>query len=117
MALHVAGVPFALGEGLVFGEEFGCRLGEGRSADQLAGPLLHAEAEIPLLGGFLGAVEIAFLRGSAAVLAGHVGRALPNVAARPLVEMELSAREIECPTHHAYAYALLLKKSRVCNVC
>jgi hypothetical protein len=61
--------------------------------------VLDAEGEIPLLGLFLGALEVSLFSSCAMVAASEIGRALPIIRVFTLVDVKLSTGEVVAHGH------------------
>lgn len=91
MAFDPAGAALPFGDDLILALELRGRLLECLLGKQLTLAALVAERQIPVLGELLGELKAVLLGAGAPVLAGEVGRALPEAAARSLEDVDLAA--------------------------
>src|ERR1039458_8962448 len=93
VAFNVLGITLALGDDLVFALELHSGFAEGFFAGYFTVPGFAAQPEIPVLGEILGLGEAVFLRGNPSVLAGEVGRTLPQTAVVAPVDVDFAAED------------------------
>src|ERR1022692_3538656 len=93
VAFNVLGITLALGDDLVFALELHSGFAEGFFAGYFTVPDLAAQPQIPVLGEVLGLGEAVFLGRNAPVLAGEVGRTLPQAAVVAAVNVDFAAED------------------------
>src|SRR5665213_1463969 len=93
VALNVLGITLALGDDLVFALELHGGFAESFFAGYFTVADFATQPQKPVLGEVLGLGEAVFLRRDAPVLAGEVGRTLPQAAVVAAVDVDFAAED------------------------
>ena len=113
VALNVLGIALALGDDLVFALELHGGFAEGFFAGYFTVPDLAAQSQIPVFGEVLGLGEAVFLGRDAPVLAGEIGRSLPQAAVVAAVNVDFAAEDRVFLWHSGRAS----KTAKLCKAC
>src|ERR1035441_6830720 len=113
VALNVLGIALALGDDLVFALELHSGFAEGFLAGYLTVPDFAAQPQKPVLGEVLGLGEAVLLGRDAPVLAGEIGRTLPQAAVVAAVNVDFAAEDRVFLWHSGRAS----KTAKLCKAC
>src|ERR1700677_1761109 len=94
VALHIFGIPLALGNDPVFAEERFGGFWEFFAGLDLPPRVFSLQAQVPVLGEVLGVGQALLPGCDTPVPTGQIGRALPKVAVFSLVNVEFSSQEV-----------------------
>jgi hypothetical protein len=93
VSFDVYWTSLAFGDDLVFALELRSGFAEGFFVAYFTVPGLAAQPQIPVLGEVLGLGQAVFLRGDPSVLAGEVGRTLPETAVVAPIDVDFTAED------------------------